>query len=818
MNISYSWLREYIDINLKAEDLSALLTNLGLEVEAVESYEKVKGGLRGFVVGEVKTCTQHPDADKLSVTTVDIGSGTPLNIVCGAPNVAAGQKVVVATIGTTLYKGSESFEIKKARLRGVVSEGMICAEDEIGLGDNHEGILVLPADARTGMSASDYFNLQSDTVFVIGLTPNRIDSASHYGVARDLAACLSRNKITKAKLPDVSAFKPDNLSDKVEVFIENPEACNRYTGVCLSDITVKPSPRWLQERLLSIGLNPINNVVDVTNFVLHELGQPLHAFDADQIQGRKIFVKNLATGTPFITLDGIEHKLADEDLMICDASGPVGIAGVFGGLHSGITEKTTSIFLESAYFNPGSVRNTSRRLGINTDASFRFERGVDPDMVITSLKRTALLIKEVAGGAISSDIIDVHPRPVLPYHVTIAFKNIDRLIGVSIDKETVKSILKSLEIKILRETADQLMLEVPPYRVDVTREADVIEEILRIYGYNNVPFSETLKTSLSYTAKPDRERMVDKVSDILCGSGFTEIMSNSITTSAYYEKLKSFPPDNLVKILNPLSNELNVMRQTLIFGGLEAILHNINRKNPNLRLFEYGNCYFYLPGSKSQDPLPPYHEEFHIGIFLTGLKNEPNWTLKEENTTFFQLKGYVENVFQHLGFNIQSLQSLACNERSDIYDQAIVFKHDKIPVAEIAILSKDMLSAFDIRSDVFYADLFWESIIQIAGSFRLQYSELPRFPEVRRDLALLLDKMVTFEQVKNLAIKTEKQLLKRVTLFDVYEDEKMGKDKKSYAVSFILQDNEKTLTDERIDKVMKNLMSAYIRDLHAEIR
>ncbi len=818
MNISYNWLREYLNIDLTAEELSDMLTSIGLEVEAVEHYEKIKGGLQGFVVGEVMTCGKHPDADKLSVTTVDVGSGTLLNIVCGAPNVAAGQKVVVATIGSTIYKGDEIIEIRKARLRGVVSEGMICAEDEIGLGEGHDGILVLPPESKTGMPAKEYFNLQSDTVFVIGLTPNRIDSASHYGVARDLAAYLSRDKAVKAALPDVSAFKPDNTRDHVEVIIENPDACNRYTGVCLSGVRIGPSPEWLQERLRSVGMNPINNVVDITNFVLHELGQPLHAFDADQVNGRKIMVRNLTAGTPFVTLDGAEHKLGADDLMICDASGPVGIAGVFGGLYSGITDNTTSIFLESAYFNPGSVRNTSRRLGINTDASFRFERGVDPDMVVTALKRTALLIKEVAGGSISSDIIDVHPRPVLPFKVTIAYKNVDRLIGIKMEKETIKSILKSLEIKILDETPGELMLEVPPYRVDVTREADVIEEILRIYGYNNVPFSATLKTSLSYTLKPDRESMVNKVSDLLCGSGFTEIMSNSITTSAYYEKLQRYPADKLVKILNPLSNELNVMRQTLIFGGLEAILHNINRKNPNLRLFEYGNCYCFDPGNEKQDPLASYHEEFHVGIFLTGLQNEPNWTLKEENTTFFQLKGYVENVFLHLGFNLLLLQYEPLSGKADMYDQAVVLKHNGIPVAELAILAKEIVSGFDIKAVVFYADLFWESIVQIAGSFRLQYSELPRFPEVKRDLALLLGKPVTFEQVKELAFKTEKQLLKKVTLFDVYEDEKIGKDKKSYAVSFILQDNEKTLTDERIEKVMKNLMAAYIRDLHAEIR
>jgi phenylalanyl-tRNA synthetase beta chain len=818
MNISYNWLKDYLDIDLKAAEVPTILTNLGLEVEAVEHHEKIKGGLEGFVIGEIKTCEKHPDADKLSITTVDVGSGTLLSIVCGAPNVATGQKVVVATIGSKIFKGDESFEIQKAKLRGVLSEGMICAEDEIGLSDRHDGILVLPGEAKTGMPAKDYFDLQPDTIFVIGLTPNRIDSASHYGVARDLAAFLGRDKGLKARLPDTKAFRIDNTGYKVDVIIENPGACYRYAGVSLTGVTVGPAPQWLQDRLHSIGLNPINNVVDATNFVLHELGQPLHAFDADQLAGRRIIVKNMPRGTPFVTLDGIEHQLSADDLMICDASRPVAIAGVFGGLHSGVTGETRNLFIESACFAPGPVRSTSRRLGINTDASFRFERGTDPDMVITALKRVALLIKETAGGSVSSEIVDVYPKPILPFRVTVSYRNINRLLGISLEPEIIKSILKSLEIAIIRETEEKLELEVPPYRVDVNREADIIEEILRIYGYNNVPFSDSLKSSLSYTMKPDREKMVNKFSDLLCGSGFTEIMSNSITASAYYSTLKSFPADHLVKILNPLSNELNVMRQTLIFGGLEAIVHNINRKSPNLKLFEYGNCYFFNPENTKKEPLAPYREEFHIGIFLTGLRNEPNWTEKEVNTTYFQLKGYVENVLHHLGFSLQSLQSEFITDKNDVYGQALVMKVDHVAIAEIAILSKDLTAGFDIRSDVFYADLLWENIVKIAGGFRVQFTGLPRFPEVRRDLALLLDKAVTFEQVKDMAFKTEKQLLKKVSLFDVYEDEKIGQNKKSYAVSFILQDMEKTLTDDRIDRIMTNLMTAYVRDLHAGIR
>jgi phenylalanyl-tRNA synthetase beta chain len=818
MNISYSWLKEYLDQDINPEALPDILTGLGLEIEAVEIREKIKGGLQGFVVGEVKTCEKHPDANKLSVTAVDIGSGPLLSIVCGAPNVAAGQKVVVATMGTTIYRGEESFEIKKAKLRGVVSEGMICAEDEIGLGRGHDGIMVLPETAITGTPARDYFNLKSDFMYTIGLTPNRIDAASHYGVARDLAAFMGREKGVKTVLPDISTFKTENNHFKVDVIIENPASCNRYAGVSLTGVKVADSPQWLQDRLRSIGLNPINNVVDITNFVLHELGQPLHAFDADQLEGRKIVVKNMPAGTRFITLDGAEHELAADDLMICDAAKPVAIAGVFGGLHSGVTSETCNVFLESAYFNPVSVRNTARRLGINTDASFRFERGTDPDMVITALKRTAILIREIAGGSISSPIVDVYPRPIMPVKIELAYRNIDRLIGIALDRNVIKEILTGLEIKIPDETVEKLTVEVPPYRVDVTREADVIEEILRIYGYNRVPVSETLRASLSYTSRPNREKWVNKISDLLCGSGFTEIMSNSITASAYYDKLTSFPSGQLVKILNPLSNDLNAMRQTLLFGGLEAIIHNINRKNSSLRLFEYGNCYSYNKEKTGSDPLSAYHEEFHIGLFLTGLQYESVWAVKEEKTTFFRLKGYVENVLLHIGIDLPQLKEEILADKEDVYSNAIRLRHKEVPVAEMGLLSKQLTASFDIKTDVFYADLLWENLMQTAGNISTQYTELPRFPEVKRDLALLLDKGVTFQQVKELAYRTEKQLLKKVLLFDVYEDEKIGPDKKSYAVSFILQDLEKTLTDERIDKTMKNLMNAFSRDLKAEIR
>jgi phenylalanyl-tRNA synthetase beta chain len=818
MNISYSWLKQYIDINLSPAEVAKVLTGIGLEVEAMESVEKIKGGLKGFVIGEVKTCEKHPDADKLSVTMVDIGEEALLNMVCGAPNVAAGQRVVVATIGTTIYKGDEHFQIKKAKIRGVVSEGMICAEDEVGLGDGHDGIMVLPGDAPVGMPAITYFKAEPETMFVIGLTPNRIDSASHYGVARDLAAYLRKERHITLIKPDIAAFAIDNEKYPVEVIIENKQSCPRYAGVSVSGVTVGTSPQWLKDRLLSIGMNPVNNVVDITNFVLHELGQPLHAFDADELKGRKIIVKNLPEGTPFITLDNIEHKLSAGDLMICDGERPVAIGGVFGGLHSGVTERTRNLFIESAYFNPVSVRLTSKRHAINTDASFRFERGVDPAMTLVALKRCALLIKEIAGGEIASNIVDVYPETLKPVSVIITFANIDRLIGKKIDRSLIKSILLSLDFQIVAENPDGYELLVPQYRVDVTREADVIEEILRIYGYNNIEISETLQASLSYSDRPDNEKLVDMISEYLCSNGFTEIMNNSLSRSAYYDQLTSFTPDNLVRIMNPLSNELNVMRQTLLFGGLESIQHNTNRQRPNLRLFEVGNSYSFHAEKGKRNPLDKYQENFNLAMFITGKKHEPNWISSGASSGFYELKAYLENVLLRLGLDHNLMEIKAIEGYTDLYTDGMVYRMNNAVIAELSIIKQAVLKQFDIKNDVYYSVVSWENLMKIRGDHHIRHNELPRFPEVRRDLSLLLDQSLTFDRIRELAFRIESKLLKRVDLFDVYEGEQVSKGKKSYAVSFILQDAQATLTDERIDSTMKKLMEAYVNELGAVIR
>ncbi len=817
MNISYNWLKEYIDFDLEPEETGRILTDIGLEVEGIENFEQVKGGMKGLVIGKVLTCEKHPNADKLSVTTVDVGTGHPLHIVCGAPNVAAGQKVVVATTGTELFSDKESIIIKKAKIRGELSEGMICAEDEIGLGTSHDGIMVLDENVKTGIPARDYFNISSDTVFEIGLTPNRVDGASHYGTARDLAAFLKQSRDVKLRLPETEAFKIENNSLPVEVIIENSDACNRYAGVTVKGLTIKPSPEWLQTRLRSIGLNPINNVVDITNFVLHELGQPLHAFDADKLKASKIIVKNLPQGTKFVTLDGIEHELSSEDLMICDGEEPVAIAGVFGGLHSGVTSETRNVFIESAYFNPVSVRKTARLHNLSTDASFRFERGVDPDMILVALKRAALLMKELAGGEIASEIVDVYPVPVEPAIVDVKYKNITRLIGKDIGTENIKNILAGLEIKILEEKQDGLTLSVPAYRVDVRREADVIEEILRIYGYNNVEFSQKLNSHISYITKPDREKLANIVSDYLTNNGFNEIMSNSLTKAGYYDELQSFKAENIVKILNPISMDLSGMRQTLLFGGLESIAYNTNRKNPDLKLYELGNCYYYQEKNKSDNPLDKYSEEMHLAIFLTGFRQEPNWTSPGQESSFFQLKAYTENILKRVGIETDHLQKIS-STKSDIFDDGLAYLSGKNILVEIGIVKKKIRDQFDIDAEVYYADLNWEKIVKETKEHRISYSPLPKFPEVKRDLSLLLDRQVNYDQIEKLAFETERKLLKRINLFDVYFGEKIDSSKKSYAVSFILQDENKTLTDKEIDKTMDKLARAYKEQLKAVIR
>jgi phenylalanyl-tRNA synthetase beta chain len=815
MKISYNWLKNYINIDLAPEKVSQILTSIGLEVESVETYEEIKGNLNGFVIGEVLTCSKHPNADKLSITTVNIGQARVLSIVCGAPNVAAGQKVVVATIGAELFMGKESFTIKKTKIRGEESEGMICAEDEIGLGTSHEGIMVLDPLAIPGTRAADYFKIENDTVFEIGLTPNRIDAASHYGVARDLAAFLSMETKVILKKPDISGFKTDNSSLHIPVSIEDPLGCRRFTGVTISGVTIATSPKWLQNKLKAIGLSPINNVVDITNYILHELGQPLHAYDADILQDRKVVVRRMAEGTKFITLDGIERSLSDQDVMVCDGKEGACIGGVFGGIKSGVNEFTKNIFLESAYFDPVAVRKTARRHGLNTDASFRFERGVDPANTLFALKRAAMLIKEIAGGKISSEAIDVHPSPIKPLEIDILYSHIDRLIGVKIEPVAIRKILHSLEIEVLSEKVDLLKVKIPSYRVDVTREADVIEEILRIYGYNNVGFSDKINASMSYVQKPDNERLVNIVSDYLADCGFTEIMSNSLTKSGYYDGLKSFPPDQLVYMLNPLSADLSVMRQTLLFGGLEAIERNINHKNPNLRLFEYGRVYFKI--GKDKTKLSSFSESPSFALFITGNKEEQSWAVKDTPTTFYQLKAYYLNFLQKVGINPEIFKNRDIDGFDDLLTEGIEYLLDGVSVIRAGVVNSILCSKFNIENEVYFAEINWGKLVDFTSDDK-KFSELPKYPEVRRDLALLLDEKTKFSEIEKISFDAEGKLLKRINLFDFYKGKNIPEGKKSYAVSFFLQDMGKTLTDKEIERIMLKITESLKKKLNAELR
>ncbi len=736
MQISYRWLRDYIQTDLSPEKISEILTSTGLEVESLDEFCPVKGGLEGFVIGEVLTCAKHPDADKLSITTVNVGSDTPLNIVCGAPNVAAGQKVAVATIGTTIYSGNDSFKIKKAKIRGAESEGMICAEDELGLGASHDGIMVLDASAVPGTPAKEYFKIETDYIFTIGLTPNRIDAASHIGVARDLAAYLAVNtsdfpKEKSFSIPSVKAFAPDNNNRPIEIVVENIEACPRYAGLTISGVTVGPSPEWLQNRLRGIGLTPINNVVDVTNYVLHEMAQPLHAFDADKVTGGKVIVKTMPEGTSFVTLDGVERKLAADDLMICNTEKGMCIGGVFGGQESGITDATKNIFLESAYFNPQYIRRTAKRHGLNTDASFRFERGIDPNNTVYALKRAAMLIKEVAGGTISSEIKDVYPQPAKQFRIELNFRHLNKLIGQEIAPKIIKTILVALDVEIESQTAYGMVIKIPPYRVDVQREADVAEEILRIYGYNNVDFSDELHSTLSYSQKPDREKVINTISDYLSNCGFNEIMCNSLTKTSYYRDSESFPAARCVNILNPLSQDLGCMRQTLLFGGLETVIYNTNHKNPDLKLYEFGNCYFTEPEHAGQ-VLKGYNEQQHLAVIVTGDKAGGNWSTPEQVSTFFTLKAYVENIFKRLGIDPASLKTEEI--AGEIFAEGLSYSLGKNVLVEVGSVHPKMLQRFDIKAPVYYADFRWDTVLQSVGKTKIVYAELPRFPEVRRDL------------------------------------------------------------------------------------
>lgn len=818
MNISYSWLKDYLNLELSPAGVAATLTQLGLETGSIEEVETIKGGLKGLVVGEVITCHKHPNSDHLSVTTVNVGGAENLPIVCGAPNVAAGQKVIVATVGTVLYKGDEQFTIQKSKIRGEVSMGMICAEDEIGVGHDHNGIMVLDQDAKPGTPASDFFNIQSDFVLEVDLTPNRIDSASHIGVARDLAAFLSQDEPVKYTRPSIAQFKIDNHDLTIPVTVEDKEACPRYCGLTISGVSVQTSPEWLRNRLKAIGQSSINNIVDITNYILHETGQPLHAFDAAEIKGGQVIVKTLPAGTKFVTLDGAERELSDKDLMICNTEDAMCIGGVFGGLHSGVKDSTTSIFLESACFNPVYIRKTARRHGLNTDASFRFERGVDPNETLYALKRAALLITEVAGGTISSEITDIVADPTILefFPVEISWSNVTRLIGKEIPKETIKRILLSLEIVISNERADGMSLLVPPYRVDVKREVDVIEEILRIYGYNNVEPNRATKATIQHAPHPDKIKLQNLISEMFTARGFNEIMSNSLTKSTYYQQLESFKPENTVQLFNPLSSDLNGMRQTLLFGGLEAINRNTNFRNSSLRLYEFGNVY-HFDGSKTYDnPVKNYSEEEHIGIWITGNKESENWKSKEEPTTFFTLKANVENIFSRVGIDPSgcTIESLS----GDIFSEGLEYRMNNVTIGQIGYLNKSILKNCNINADVFYGDLCWTAILKTIKNLKVAYSPLLKYPEVRRDLALLIDKDVQFSTIKALAFKAERQILRSVNIFDVYQGSNLPDGKKSYAVSFILQDKEKTLNDKQIEKTMSRLLYVYEREIGAQLR
>lgn len=815
MKISYNWLKNYFDTDLQPEEIAKILINTGLEVENVEKFETVKGGLEGLVIGKVTSCKKHLNADKLTCTTVDVGNGRELPIVCGAPNVAEGQKVVVATEGTKLYFGDKEVVISKTKMRGEVSEGMICAEDEIGLGTSHAGIMVLDQEAAIGTPAKEYFNIESDTVFEIGITPNRIDGASHIGTARDLVAFLSQSQKINLVKPSVEKFKVDNNNYKIDIEIENLEACPRYTGVTVTNVKVAPSPQWLQNRLKAIGLKPINNLVDISNYVLHETGQPLHFFDADKIEGKKVIIKTLSEGTPFVTLDEQERKLSAEDLMICNVKKGMCIAGVFGGIESGVTENTKNVFIESAHFNSVYIRKTAKRHGLHTDASFRFERGSDPNITVYALKRAALLIKEIAGGEISSDIIDVYPNKIKECTVELTFKNLKRLIGKEIEKNLVKHILSSLDIKVIAEDSDKLVLEIPTYRVDVTREVDVIEEILRIYGYNNVEISEHLNSSLSYIQHPDKEKIQNIVSDLLTNNGFSEIMCNSLTKSDYYDESESYKKENLVYIVNALSQDLNVMRQSLLFGGLETIEYNKNRRNKDVKLYEFGNVYS-LNGKSAENPLKKYNEEFHLSLLISGNKTDESWIVKEEPTSFYLLKTYVDNILERLGFDLN--KAVINSIGNDIYSEGISYTYNEKAIVEFGILNKKLGKKFDLDTPVYYADFSWDRLLKIIAKHTIRFSELPKYPEVRRDLALLLNKEIQFGKIKELAYAIERKFLKKVSLFDVYEGDKIGTDKKSYAISFVLQDETKTLTDKQIDKIMENFIRVFEKELGAKIR
>ena len=834
MNISYKWLKEYVDFDLTAQEVADALTSIGLEVDAVEEVQSIRGGLQGLVVGHVLTCEPHPNSDHMHVCTVDLGTEQQ-QIVCGAPNVAAGQKVIVATLGTKLYDGDQEFTIKKSKLRGVESNGMICAEDEIGVGESHEGIIVLPEDTPVGMPAAQYFGLESDFLIEVDITPNHSDACSHYGVARDLYAWLLQNGYqTSLHRPSVDDFKVDNHDLEIPIRVENTEACPRYAAVTVTGCEVKESPKWLRDHLTTIGLRPINNIVDITNYVMMAFGQPLHCFDADMIKGGEVIVKTMPEGTPFETLDGVERKLSDHDLMICNAEEPMCIGGVYGGKGSGTYETTRNILLESAYFHPTWIRKSARRHGLQTDASFRFERGIDPNGQIYALKYAALLCQQLAGGKVSMEITDVYPQPLPDFPVSITYEYIDQLIGQHIPAETVKSICTSLEMRIDEETAEGLKLTVPAYRVDVQRPCDVVEDILRIYGYNNVEIPLSLNSTIAIKGDVDRSfKLQNLVSEQLLGAGFNEILNNSLTKAAYYEQLGNYKAENCVRLMNPLSQDLSVLRQTLLFGGLESISRNVNRRRADLQFFEFGNCYYFhaekkcpdiIPGvSSSRDPevikhvLDAYSEDYHLGLWVTGKRVSGSWAHPDEDQTFYGLKAQVMNIFRRLGVPFGAL--VFKEGHNDIFAKSLLIENrgGKM-IAELGIVAKRLQAAFDIPTEVFYADLAWGQLMRLIRKEKVSFSELPKFPAVSRDLALLVDKSVEFAQIETIAYQSERKLLKDVRLFDVYEGKNLPAGKKSYAVNFILQDETKTLNDRAIDAIMQKLIQNLTKQLGAELR
>ena len=816
MNISYKWLKDYVDFDLTPQQVCDALTSTGLEVDALEEVQSIRGGLKGLYVGQVLTCEAHPNSDHLHVTTVDLGKGEPSQIVCGAPNVAAGQKVIVADLGCVLYDGDKEFQIKKSKLRGVESCGMICAEDEIGVGTSHDGIIVLPEEAPVGQPAAEYYHLESDWLIEVDITANRADGLSHWGVARDLYAWLKSNGYeTSLHRPDESAFSVDNNDLPIDVVIENSEACRRYACVSITGCEVKESPEWLKTRLTTVGLRPINNIVDITNYIMFAYGQPLHCFDADMVTGHKIVVKTMPDGTPFQTLDGVEHKLSDHDLAICNTEEAMCIAGVFGGKGSGTYETTKNVVLESAYFHPTWIRKSARRHGLSTDASFRFERGIDPNGVIYALKQAAIMCRELAGGKVSMEIRDEYPSPIENAKVELDYNYVKTLIGKDIPHQTIKDICSSLEMKILSESAETLLLEIPAYRVDVQRPCDVVEDILRIYGYNNVEIPTQLKGSLVIKGDEDRKhKLANLVSEQLVGEGFNEILNNSLTKAAYYGDSQ----DQLVKIMNPLSSDLNVMRQTLLYGGLESIAHNANRKNQNLRFFEFGNVYYFDPEKQNEDdPMQAYKEQYHLGLWLTGKRVEGSWAHKDEDASFYELSAYVENVLRRIG--LKSGLTVRKKSENPIFAAGLTIENRGGKVlCEMGVLTKKLQKQFGIDNTVYYAEMNWTLLMKTTKKNEITFTEVPKFPAVSRDLALLVDNSVEFAQIEQIARQTEKKLLKRVELFDVYEGEKLPAGKKSYAVNFILQDETQTMGDKQIDAIMQKLIANLKKQLNAELR